>query len=165
MRQHGSRISSPWLQAALLGVGLFALSLLIRATADTIVGGTSAGPGEPEAMIQARDAWSRFGWGLVMAVVLPAVVETPFVVWAVRRVRSDAPGVGLAVVIGIVSAAAWLLHGASPGTLGQASAFALLSYASWGWGRRLGRFHAYALPTLSHAVWNGIGLTIAMVNP
>jgi hypothetical protein len=39
-----------------------------------------------------------------------------------------------------------------------------MAYATWGWGRKLGRLHAYALPTLSHAVWNGIGVAIFIIN-
>lgn len=154
---------NPWLQAVLLGAGLFAISLLVRAAADTLVGGTSAGPTTPEAVLEARDAWSRFAYGLLIGVLLPALVETPFVVWVVRRARSDARGIGLVVVIGTVFAAAWLLHGASPGSVGQGLAFALMAYAAWGWGRRFGRWRAYALPIVSHAVWNGIGLAILLV--
>ncbi len=164
MQSHSPSRINPWLQAVLLGAGLFAISLLVRAAADTLVGGTSAGPGTPEAVLDARDAWSRLGYGLLIGVLLPAIVETPFVVWVVRRARDDAPGIGLVVVIGIIFAAAWLLHGASPGAVGQATAFAVMAYAAWAWGRRLGRFRAYALPMVSHAVWNGIGLTLFMVN-
>ena len=156
--------SNPWLQAVLLGAGLFAISLIIRAAADALVDTSSAGPATPDAVILARDTFSRFGYAVLFGVLLPAVVETPIVVWVVRRVRSDAPDIGLAVVIAIIFAAAWLLHGASPGSIGQATAFALMTYAAWGWGRRLGRFHAYALPTLSHAVWNGIGVAIFIAN-
>lgn len=165
MRPRMRLFRNPWLQAVLLGAGLFTLSLLIRAAADTFVGSMTAGPGAPDDAVAARDAVSRFTYGLLLGVFLPAVIETPLVVWAVRRARHDAPSLGLAIIIGIISAVAWLLHGASPGTLGQATAFALMAYAAWGWGRRLGRFQAYALPTLAHAVWNGIGLAIFMANP
>lgn len=154
-----------WLQAVLLGAGLFALSLLIRATANMFVGSFTAGPGAPESMVAASDAVSRLAYGLLLVVLLPAVIETPLVVWAVRRARDDAPGLGLAVIIAIVSALAWLLHGMSAGSLGQAAAFAVMAYAAWRWSRRLGRFHAYALPTLSHAVWNGIVVALFMANP
>ncbi|WP_395943037.1 hypothetical protein [Brevundimonas sp.] len=157
------RTDNPWLQAVLLGVGLFVVSLLLRAVANTVVGVTTAGPGVPDQVAEARDALSRFGYGLLWGVVLPAVVETPFVVWCVRRVRRDERSIALWVMIGSLSALVWLLHGASPGSLGQAAAFALMSYAAWGWARRLDRLHAYVLPTLSHAVWNGIGLALFMI--
>lgn len=153
---------NPWLQAVLLGAGLFALSLLIRATANTVVGSFTAGPGTPDAMVAAQDTVSRLADGFLLVVFLPAVIETPLVVWAVRRARDDAPSLGLAVIIAIISALAWLLHGMSPGSLGQATAFAVMAYAAWGWSRRLGRLRAYALPTLSHAVWNSIGLALFM---
>ncbi|WAC59926.1 hypothetical protein [Brevundimonas sp. SL130] len=156
---------NPWLQAVLLGAGLFVLSLLIRAAANMVVGSFTAGPSAPDAMVAAQDTVSRLAYGFLLGVFLPAVIETPFVVWAVRRARDDAPSLALAVIIAIISALAWLLHGMSPGSLGQATAFAVMAYAAWAWGRRLGRLRAYALPTLSHAVWNGIGLALFMANP
>lgn len=154
-------ITNPWVQAALLGMALFAISLLIRATANTLVGSISAGPAAPNELFEARDPLSRFYGDFILAVMLPALAETPVVVWLVRRANSDAPSVGLAITILFIFALAWLLHGMSPGSLGQGAAFALMAYAAWAWGRRLGRLHAYALPMLSHAVWNGIGMAIA----
>ena len=127
--------------------------------------GWDAAYGAPDAMVAAQDTVSRFAYGFLLAVFLPAVIETPLVVWAVRRARDDAPSLGLAFIIAIIAALAWLLHGMSPGSLGQAAAFAVMAYAAWGWSRRLGRLRAYALPTLSHAVWNSIGLALFMANP
>lgn len=158
-------LSNPWLQAVLLGVALFAISLILRAAADTLVGGVSAGPTTPDQVVAARDTLSRLAYAVLLGVLLPAIGETPFAVWIVRRARDDAPSVGLAVTITIIFAAAWLLHGASPGALGQATAFAVMAYAAWGWGRRLGRVRAYVLPTLSHAAWNGIAVALFMANP
>lgn len=111
----GLRNTNPWFQAVLLGAGLFAISLILRVAADTLVDGVSAGPAAPDAVVAARDPLSRYAYAVLIGVLLPAVIETPFVVWVVRRVRSDTPGTGLAVAIAIISAAAWLLHGPVPG--------------------------------------------------
>lgn len=153
-----------WLQAVLLGFGLFATSLIVRAAADTFVGNATAGPAMPEAMAGTSDQAVRYGYAVLLGVVLPAVIETPIVVCIVRRARRDTPSVSLVAALAGVFFLAWLLHGASAGSLGQASAFAAMAYAAWGWSRRLPRLYAYALPTLSHAVWNGCAVAIFAIN-
>ena len=163
MRISVSQARNVWLQAVLLGVGLFAISLIVRALSDTIVGGISAGPATPEEVTAARDTFSRAAYSVLLGVLLPALVETPLVVWLVRRAPRDVPTAGLAFVLTIVFLFAWLFHGASPGALGQACAFALLGCASWGWGKRVRRLYAYTLPVLSHAVWNGVGVLIFLL--
>lgn len=139
-------------QAVLVGAALFTISLLVRAVANTIVGGPTKGPAPPppdaETWLVAVD------W-----VLLPALIETPFVTYLVRRTNRERVSLALWIMLAIIFGGAWLLHGASPGTLGQACAFLLMAYMSWDWSRQAGRV-AYGLAILSHAVWNGIGMAI-----
>lgn len=139
-------------QAVLVGVALFTISLLVRAAANTIVGGPTRGPAPPP---PDAGAWAVFAsW-----VLLPALIETPFVTYLVRRTNRDRASLALWIMLAIIFGGAWLLHGASPGTLGQACAFVLMAYMSWDWSRQAGRV-AYWLAILSHAVWNGIGMAL-----
>lgn len=151
-------IKNPIAQAFLLGVGLFLVSALLRVLANMLVG-PSAGPGLPSDLVR-KDGFAGLVLNtLLVGVALPALIETPFVVYLVRRTDLERASVWLWIGIAIISGMAWLLHGASLGALGQAVAFALLAYASWGWSRRFGR-SAYWLAILAHAVWNGVGAAI-----
>lgn len=157
-------LRNPWLQSIALGLLLFALSLVGRALADTVLGGVSAGPAAPDVGEGSARTSAQLSQAALLGVALPALVETPVVVWIVRRAKRDAFSIGLAAAIVIIFGAAWLLHGASPGSLGQAAAFAIIAYAAWAWGRVHGKSKAYALPTLAHAVWNAIIFCIFALN-
>ncbi len=150
---------NPVVQAILLGALLFAVSLAIRVLANVVVGAFTAGPSEPTPMVEGGRVWLWVLNTVLMNVAAPALVETPFVVFPMRRVDSERPSIALWVMVAVIAGFAWLLHGASPGSLGQAAAFAILAYAAWGWSRRCDRF-AYTLAIMSHAVWNGIAMTL-----
>jgi hypothetical protein len=148
----GSKLGSLIGQAVLVGAALFVISLLVRGVANTIVGAPTRGPAPPP---PDAGTWAVFAsW-----VLLPALIETPFVVYLVRRTNRERVSLALWIMLAIIFGGAWLLHGASPGTLGQACAFMLMAYMSWDWSRQSGRL-AYGLAILSHAVWNGIGMAI-----
>jgi hypothetical protein len=146
-------------QTLWVGALLFLISFVIRVVANTLVGHATNGPGEPATLVDG-DGFAALALNAVLSgVLLPAAIETPFVVYPVRRVDREQTSIALWIVITIIFGLAWLLHGASWGALGQATAFAFLAYASWGWSRRSGRL-AYVLAIAAHAIWNGIATAL-----
>ena len=150
---------NPVVQALLLGLLLFTVSFAIRVLSNLIVGGFTAGPAPLEPIAEGQSVWRWVLDTVLLSVALPALIETPFVVFPVRRADQERPSVALWIMVAVIAGFAWLFHGASPGALGQAAAFALMAYAAWGWSRRCGRW-SYGLAILAHAVWNGSGLAL-----
>ena len=148
------RFNNLFVQTLWVGELLFLISFGVRMLTNAFVGHPTNGPGEPAAIVQGGGVAVLALNAVLSGVMLPAVFETPFVVWLMRRMDREQTPVGFWVVVAMIFGMAWLLHGASWGSLGQGLAFAFLAYASSGWSRRSGRL-AYVLAIAAHAIWNG----------